>query len=80
MLGPKIIGSIAITGSDLYLRAGSDVAVLFEAKDAAALKNLLSAQIALSAKSVNDVKVLPARLRASNIGAGFPPIVKFALT
>ena len=33
LLGPKLIESVAITGSDTYLRTGSDLAVLFEAKD-----------------------------------------------
>ncbi len=32
IMGPKVIASVAFTGSDPYLRAGSDVAVLFEAK------------------------------------------------
>jgi hypothetical protein len=56
LVGPKVIGSIAITGSDLYLRVGSDVAVLFETKDAASLKNLLTAQITLAARSATDLK------------------------
>src|SRR5262249_32677271 len=32
-LGPFAINGIAITGSDLYLREGSDVAVIFEVKN-----------------------------------------------
>lgn len=37
LLGPSVIASVALTGSDPYLRSGSDVAVLFEAQNAAAL-------------------------------------------
>ena len=45
LLGPKLIGGMALTGSDPYLRVGADVAVLFEPKDLNALYDLLSAQI-----------------------------------
>jgi hypothetical protein len=31
-LGPQVIGSVAFTGSDPYLRTGTDLGVLFEAK------------------------------------------------
>ncbi|HEV8604820.1 MAG TPA: hypothetical protein VGQ99_05610 [Tepidisphaeraceae bacterium] len=56
LVGPKVIGSIAVTGSDPYLRVGSDVAVIFEAKDVGTLKKLLSAQVAMAANGVTDVK------------------------
>src|SRR6185437_1916978 len=45
LIGPHVVNSIAVTGSDPYLRSGSDVAILFEPKDADALKALLTAQI-----------------------------------
>jgi len=38
VLGPQVITSVAITGSDPYLRTGSDVGILFEAKSPALLK------------------------------------------
>jgi hypothetical protein len=41
LLGPSVIASVALTGSDPYLRSGSDVAVLFEAKNAPALMAFL---------------------------------------
>ncbi|HEX8910837.1 MAG TPA: hypothetical protein VF796_00660 [Humisphaera sp.] len=47
VVGPQLIKSVAVTGSDPYLRVGSDVAVLFEAKDADALLNALAAQRAM---------------------------------
>ena len=37
LLGPAIVASVAFTGSDPYLRVGSDVAILFEAKNPALL-------------------------------------------
>ncbi len=48
MLGPTMIDSVALTGADPYLRTGADVAVLFEAKDVKALRELIDAQVALS--------------------------------
>ena len=48
LVGPQVVKSVALTGSDPYLRVGSDVAVLFEAKgDAAGLEKALVAQTAL---------------------------------
>ena len=38
LLGPSLIDSLAMTGSDPYLRTGSDVAVLFETSNLASLK------------------------------------------
>ncbi|MBI1902763.1 MAG: hypothetical protein HYS13_16825 [Planctomycetia bacterium] len=35
LLGPRVISSVAATGSDPYLRTGSDTAVLFQSKNAA---------------------------------------------
>jgi hypothetical protein len=45
LLGTKFVGSIAITGSDPYLRSGSDLAILFEPKEGNALQSLLLARI-----------------------------------
>jgi len=38
VLGPSIVASVAFTGSDPYLRLGSDIAILFEAKNPALLE------------------------------------------
>ena len=40
LLGPAVVQSVAITGSDPYFRTGTDVAVLFEAADAADAREL----------------------------------------
>ena len=43
-LGPRIISSVAMTGSDPYLVSGSDVAVLFETKSPNVLNTYLAAR------------------------------------
>ncbi len=49
ILGPQLVASVAFTGSDPYLRVGSDVAVLFEARDTAALHAALVARLTAAA-------------------------------
>ncbi len=44
VLGPSLVSSTALTGSDPYLRTGSDVAVLFEAPNPALLQLALIAR------------------------------------
>ncbi|HET6250571.1 MAG TPA: hypothetical protein VFE47_22985 [Tepidisphaeraceae bacterium] len=62
LLGPRLINSIAITASDPYLRAGGDIAVLFEPKDKAALSTLLEAQISLMRNAKAGAKVVDGKL------------------
>jgi hypothetical protein len=45
LLGAVMVKSVAVTGSDPYLRTGTDIAVVFEARDAAALHTTLAARI-----------------------------------
>ncbi len=45
LLGPQVIRSVAVTGGDLYLRTGTDIAILFEAVNTQALQALLLAQV-----------------------------------
>lgn len=49
LLGPQLVGSVAMTGSDPYFPTGTDVAVLFEAPNPALLEQLLLARVALAA-------------------------------
>ncbi|MFC1582340.1 hypothetical protein ACFL4W_02255 [Planctomycetota bacterium] len=49
LLGPRLIQSIAFTGSDPYLRTGSDVAVIFESADPGSLSAALAARRAMAA-------------------------------
>jgi hypothetical protein len=56
LLGPQLVDSVAVTGSDPYLRIGSDVAVIFESKNAAALSKLIAAQVALAQQAAPGAK------------------------
>lgn len=51
LLGPAVVASAAFTGSDPYLRMGSDVAVLFEARSPEVLKGYLEVKHAAALKS-----------------------------
>ncbi|MFH0944665.1 MAG: hypothetical protein V2A76_05655, partial [Planctomycetota bacterium] len=51
-IGPLLIQSVALTGSDPYLRTGSDVAVLFQSSNPEALMSLLEAS-QLAARETN---------------------------
>ncbi len=56
LIGPQMIDSLALTGSDPYFRTGTDVAVLMEAKDPQTLARLLLAQAKQSAQDIAGVK------------------------
>ncbi|MCA9128281.1 MAG: protein kinase [Planctomycetales bacterium] len=53
MLGPQLISSVAVTGSDPYFDIGTDVALVLEPKNVSALMQMLQAQLALSAAGVS---------------------------
>ncbi|MBW3598914.1 MAG: hypothetical protein KY475_16780 [Planctomycetes bacterium] len=57
-LGPQLIKSVAITGGDPYFRTGTDVAVLFEAKNPQLLRQTIDARVALSLKDHPDAKAM----------------------
>ncbi len=63
LLGPSLISSVAITGSDAYLRTGSDLAILLEPKDAGSLLKLLSAQMALQSKTYATAKAVAGQVQ-----------------
>ncbi len=56
LLGPSVAKSVALTGSDLYFRTGTDVAILFEAPNPELLENLLLAQVKMSAAKIAKMK------------------------
>lgn len=56
LLGPKLISSVAFTGSDPYLRTGSDVGVLYESSSPGTLLALLQARQAASQAANPAVK------------------------
>ncbi|MCA9289583.1 MAG: hypothetical protein KDA25_00550 [Phycisphaerales bacterium] len=53
-LGPRVVRSVALTGGDPYFRTGTDVAILFEAVDGAALRALLIGQRTTVAAMMGD--------------------------
>ncbi len=56
LLGPTLIKSIAMTGSDPYFPTGTDVAVLFEATNPELLKRTLMAKQGLALQTVPGAK------------------------
>ncbi len=49
LLGPRLVRSVALTGSDTYFPTGTDVAVLFESPRPVVLENLILAQVGMAA-------------------------------
>ncbi len=58
LLGPAVVASVACTGSDPYLRMGSDVAVLFETRAAEVLKGFVEAKQTAALKANATAKKL----------------------
>jgi hypothetical protein len=48
LLGPKVIDSVAFTGSDPYLRVGTDVTIVFETKQPDVLKTFIGGRQAVA--------------------------------
>jgi hypothetical protein len=58
VVGPRVIDSIAFTGSDPYLRVGTDVAILFEAKNPELLKTFIGGQQRTSQQTNSEAKLV----------------------
>lgn len=56
LMGPAFVSSVAMTGSDPYLRTGSDVAVLFEARNVASLTSFIATKHAAALKNEPQAK------------------------
>ncbi len=56
LLGPTLVKSVALTGSDPSFPIGTDLAVLFETDQPAVLAKLLQGRIAMVAAEVKDAK------------------------
>jgi hypothetical protein len=56
LLGPKVVKSVALTGSDPYFPMGTDMAVLFESPNADMLETLVLARITMAATSNPEAK------------------------
>jgi hypothetical protein len=72
LLGPTLIRSIAVTGSDPYFPTGTDVAVVFEPVDATALRAALLGQQRL-AQSVPGVEARTGEVRGVRYDAVVTP-------
>jgi hypothetical protein len=48
LLGPRLVRSVALTGSDTYFPTGTDVAVLLESPRPVVLENLILAQVGMA--------------------------------
>ena len=66
MLGPQVVASAAFTGSDPFLRVGTDFAVLFEARNVDVLKTFLVVRQKAAQAGNNSVRA------ASGDVAGVP--------
>jgi hypothetical protein len=73
LLGPQLIGSLALTGSDPYFRTGTDVALLMEAKDPAALAKLLLANITQSTQASPATKTTALKIQDIQVRARRSP-------
>lgn len=58
MLGPSLVRSVALTGSDPSFPLGTDVAVLLETPQPATLSNLLLGRIAMSIGNAKNAKAV----------------------
>lgn len=56
IVGPQVVKSVALTGSDLNFRTGTDIAVLFETTDPVALEQMLLAKVKLATFQVKGVE------------------------
>jgi len=64
LLGSKLIASVAVTGGDPYFRTGTDVAVLFEAKNTAALLSLIQARVELARNANPEARRIEGAVRS----------------
>jgi hypothetical protein len=63
LVGPALVNSVAVTGSDPYFRTGTDVAVLFETEQPAALTQMLLAQVGLAASEHEGTQLISGEVR-----------------
>ena len=66
ILGPKLIASVAMTGSDPFLRTGTSLTVLFEAKQTEALVAALALRRLESSQKNKDAKGVSGTIDGTN--------------
>jgi len=68
LLGPAVVASVAITGSDPYLPTGTDLALLFDCKEPALLEGLLQARhLEARAKGAKPVDGTAGQIRYAGV-------------
>ncbi len=73
LLGPAVVASAAFTGSDPYLRVGSDVAVLFEARAPEILKGYIASKHAAALKAEPSAKASQGEVEGVSYSAVVSP-------
>ena len=73
LLGPALVNTVAITGSDPYFATGTDVAVLFEAKQADALRTVLAAKIELARAAVPNAQKIDQQIEGVQVTGARSP-------
>lgn len=71
LLGPQLVKSVAVTGSDTSFAMGTDFAILFESPNATATQALLLAQIARNTASVKGVRAITENIEGLGSAQGF---------
>ncbi|MCP4220155.1 MAG: hypothetical protein GY765_36325 [bacterium] len=71
ILGPKLVSSVAFTGSDPYLRTGTDLAVLFSTKN----KKLLTAALSIRRNAATVLNQKCRKLKGTIKGISYSGLV-----
>ena len=71
LLGPQLVKSVAVTGSDTSFAMGTDFAILFESPNATATQALLMAQIARNTGSAKGVRAVTENIEGLGAAQGF---------
>jgi hypothetical protein len=72
-LGPALVLSVAFTGSDPYLRTGSDVAVLFEAASPEALRTMIAGRHLAAVSSFAGAQAVSGKVQDVNYSGVVSP-------
>lgn len=71
LLGPAVIASAAVTGSDPFLRTGTDLGVLYETRTPEVLKTFIQAKYTAAQQSNPAVKAVTGELK----GVGYSGVI-----
>lgn len=71
LLGPQLVRSLAVTGSDSSFAMGTDLAILFDSPSAATMQTLLMAQISQNTGGVKGVRTVTENIEGIGAVQGF---------